>query len=167
MKRKVSAGKSGSKMNSNNQILCVIVVILIGIGLIILARRNNLLGLGNNTEGFNSQPMELNRLNGSPNPDSNTIIVILFYVDWCPHCRTVKPAWGRLVNRLNNTQVNGKNVVVQACNAEGTEIEKQVANTQNIQGYPTIKAIKNNGAAEHNGPRTEEGIEAFINSQCS
>ena len=37
-----------------------------------------------------------------PNPDPNTIYVVLFYVDWCPHCVSTKPEWNK-VQKLDNT----------------------------------------------------------------
>ena len=74
--------------------------------------------------------------------DVELLVFVLIYVDWCPHCKTIKPDWKNLVNNHNNTKVNGKNVQVVSVNAEGSEVEREVANDLNAKGYPTIKVLK-------------------------
>jgi thiol-disulfide isomerase/thioredoxin len=166
-KRRVSAGKNNIFNSKNSQnILCCVVVVLIGVGLIMLAQKNNLFR-NNSVEGFtDSQPMELDRISEPLVPANDKFIIVLVYVDWCPHCRTVKPAWKNLQNRLNNTTINGKQVHVAAVNAEGNQVEKDFANSQSVQGYPTIKVMNNNNVDEYNGGRNEQELESFINSSC-
>ena len=161
----MKGSRNSVRMSNNRMVVCGLVVVLILVGLYFLAQRHNLLG-GNVRENFESQPMELNHLTEKPNPGANDVIIVLFYVDWCPHCVSTKPEWAKVVEKHNNTKVNGKNVKVQACNCEGSEAEKETANDNSIQGYPTIKAIKNNETVEHNGARNAEAIEAFIEQQC-
>lgn len=160
----MKGGRNSVRMSNNRMVVCGLVVVLILVGLYFLAQRNNL--LGGVRENFESQPMELNNLTQKPNPGSNDVIIVLFYVDWCPHCVSSKPEWAKVVNKHNNTTVNGKNVKVQACNCEGSEAEQETANDNSIQGYPTIKAIKNNETVEYNGARNADAIEAFIEQQC-
>ena len=92
-KRKVSAGKNNifNSKNSSN-ILCCVVVVLIVVGLVILAQKNNFFR-NNNIEGFTeSQPMEVDRISEPLVPSNNKLIIVLvIYVDWCPHCKSVKP----------------------------------------------------------------------------
>ena len=160
----MKGSRNSVRMSNNRMVVCGLVVVLILVGLCFLAQRNNL--LGGVRENFESQPMELNHLTQKPNPGANEVIIVLFYVDWCPHCVSTKPEWAKLVEKHNNTKVNGKNVKVQACNCEGSEAEKETANDNAIQGYPTIKAIKNNENVEYSGARNAEAIEAFIEEQC-
>ena len=94
-------------------------------------------------------------------------IIVLFYVDWCPHCVSTKPEWETLVNNMNNKNVNGTNVKVQACNAEGSAVEKEFANENNVQGYPTIKLIKENDVVEYNGARNVNALEEFIKENAN
>jgi len=148
------------KMPNNRSIVCCCVVVLILVGLYFLVQKKNML------EGFESQPMELNNLTEKPNPKADDVVIVLFYVDWCPHCVSSKPEWANVVAKHNNTKVNGKNVKVQACNCEGSEAEKETASDNSIQGYPTIKAIKNNEVVEYSGARNAASIETFIQEQC-
>ena len=149
-------GVSRNSSNSSGQLICVFVVALIAVAAyyIYRANKNNLL------ENFESN--NLNNLVSKPNPVDNEVVLVLFYVDWCPHCVSTKPEWSNLVNNLNNKEVNGVNVKVNACNAEGSVAEKEFASENNVQGYPTIKLIKNNEVVEYNGARNALEMENFV-----
>lgn len=154
-------GGSRNSSNSSGQLICVFVVALIAVAAyyIYRANKNNLL------ENFESN--NLNNLVSKPNPNDNEVVLVLFYVDWCPHCVSTKPEWSNLVNNLNNKEVNGVNVKVNACNAEGSAAEKEFASENNVQGYPTIKLIKNNEVVEYNGARNALEMENFVRDNVS
>ena len=61
---------------------------------------------------------------------------------------------------LNNVKVN-----VRANNCEDSEVEQELAREKNVEGYPTIKLVKNNEVVDYNGPRTKEGLMEFINEE--
>ena len=98
---------------------------------------------------------------------NNQADLYFFYTSWCPHCKSAKPTWEKLVNKYNNKKVNVKNVSIVAANAEGSEVEKELANDLNAQGYPTIKALNNNEVNEHSGGRDLESLENFVKEQCN
>lgn len=155
------------KVQDNQRVVVLVVVaVLILIGVYFLLRKNGVLNkvLGVN-EGFEGGG-ELNNLQNKPNPKENEVILILFYVDWCPHCVSSKPEFAKVVQQMNNQNVNGKNVKVQACNCEGSEVEQQVAKDNNIQGYPTIKLIKNSEVLDYNGNRNANDMMEFVKSNC-
>ena len=153
--------------DSQRVVVLVVVVVLILIGVYFLLRKNgklnNLLGVN---EGFEDGG-NLNNLNEKPNPDANQVILVLFYVDWCPHCVSTKPEFAKVVKQMNNQNVNGKNVKVHSCNCEGSQVEQEVAKENNIQGYPTIKLIKNSEVLDYNGARNSEEIMEFLKSNCN
>ena len=74
---------------------------------------------------------------------------------------------GKLVKKMNNTNVKGNNVKVNACNAEGILVEQDFANENNVQGYPTIKVIKEDEVVDYNGPRNAEAMEEFIKENAN
>lgn len=176
-RKSMSARKSGSArrnspksvigMDTNSVLVCVLVVALIAIGLYYLIKENRNIGNNRNVEHFESQPAELNNLSEKPNPKGKDLIIVLFYVDWCPHCVSTKPEWEKLVNNMNNTNIKGHNVKVNACNAEGTQVEKDFANENNVQGYPTIKLIKEDEVVDYNGARNAESMEEFIKENAN
>lgn len=56
----------------------------------------------------------------------------LFYVDWCGHCKKVKPTWQQFMDKYKNQ--DDVDVVAIDC-----EKHKDLAKRFNISGYPTIK----------------------------
>jgi thiol-disulfide isomerase/thioredoxin len=86
----------------------------------------------------------------------------LYYVDWCPHCKSVKPAFLDFAKNGFVT-VAGQNVKVQAVECEK---EPEKAAGKNIKGYPTILFEKGSGqTVEYTGDRTVEGYMAFLKQQ--
>jgi thiol-disulfide isomerase/thioredoxin len=157
----MKGSRNSLKMSNDKMMVCGVVVVLILVGLYFLVTNNNLL------EGFDSAPMELNHITSRPNPGSNDVVLMLFYVEWCPHCVSAKPEWAKLVEAKNGSQVNGKNVTVAACNCEGSEVEQETARDNNVQGYPTIKCIKNGETVDYEGARTFDALSSWVESMCA
>ena len=161
MKKVTRMVRKSIAKNNNCHVMVAVVVVLILVGLFFLCKRNN--WLSNNNEGFEGSP--LNNLVEKPNPKEDEVVFVLFFVDWCPHCTSVKPEWEKLV-KMNNTKVNGKNVKVEACNCEGSEVEKEAAKDNNVQGFPTIKLISNSETVDYNGARDANSMEKFVRDYC-
>ena len=92
-----------------------------------------------------------NRENTLGNANSNkTANMMLFYVDWCPHCKTAKPEWDELKTEYEGKQINGYTLVFSEhnCTAESTEND-ELMNKFKIEGYPTIKLLKDNEIVEY------------------
>ena len=98
--------------------------------------------------------------------DSNKVAnLILFYVDWCPHCNTAKPEWDALKDEYEGKKINGYSIVFTEynCTNETAEIE-EVMNKYSIEGYPTIKLVKDNQIIEYDAKPTKSTIEQFLNT---
>ena len=160
MKKGVQLVRRGGKKQNCN-VMMVVVGVLILVGLFYLGRSNGWLNCLR--EGFEGDNM--NTLNEKPNPKENEVIMVLFFVDWCPHCKTVKPEWAKLA-KLNNTQVNGKTIKVQSANAEGSQAEKDAARDNNVEGYPTIKLISQSQVLDYNGARNAVEMGRFVKDYC-
>ncbi len=60
----------------------------------------------------NSTLYNVNRENLENNENSNkTANLMLFFVDWCPHCKTAKPEWENLKSQYEGKNINGYTVV--------------------------------------------------------
>jgi thiol-disulfide isomerase/thioredoxin len=96
---------------------------------------------------------------------NNTATLMLFYVDWCPHCKTAKPEWDALKTEYENKTVNGYTIVFEEhnCTVEGPEVEK-LMDKYKIEGYPTIKLIKDNQVIEYDAKPTKSTMEQFLNT---
>jgi thiol-disulfide isomerase/thioredoxin len=89
--------------------------------------------------------------------------LMLFYVDWCPHCKTAKPEWNSLKEEYDGKTINGYIVVFEEynCTDESSEIEELI-NKYKIDGYPTIKLIKDNQVIEYDAKPTKATMEQFL-----
>lgn len=160
MARKGNLLRKAPKLGNNNcGVMLAVVVILVLVGGYFLLNKNGYLG---NQEGFEGG---ITNMNEKPNPKEGEVIMVLFFVDWCPHCKSVKPEWEKLM-KLNNTNVNGKNIKIQAANAEGSEVEKEAARDNNVEGYPTIKLISQSEVVDYNGARNADEMGKFVKDYC-
>ena len=91
--------------------------------------------------------------------------LMLFYVDWCPHCKTAKPIWEELQSEYQDKTINGYNVVFTEinCTTETAEIE-QLMNKYKIEGYPTIKLLKDGQIIEYDAKPNKETLVQFLQS---
>jgi thiol-disulfide isomerase/thioredoxin len=89
--------------------------------------------------------------------------LMLFYVDWCPHCKTAKPEWNELKQQYDGKNINGYTVIFEEynCTEESSEIE-DIVNKFNIEGYPTIKLIKDNQVIEYDAKPSKSTMEQFL-----
>lgn len=83
----------------------------------------------------------------------------LYYADWCPHCKTVKPAFQEW-SKNGFVTVAGRNV---ACRMVQPEKEPEKAAGKEIKGYPTfILETADGKVVEHQGERTPDGWMKFL-----
>ena len=91
--------------------------------------------------------------------------LMLFYVDWCPHCKTAKPVWEDIKSEYENKTINGYTVTFTEvnCTTETPEIE-QMINKYNIEGFPTIKLLKDGQIIEYDAKPSKENLTQFLNT---
>ena len=107
-----------------------------------------------------------NRENVPKDQNSNkTATLMLFYVDWCPHCKTAKPEWESLKSQYDGKSINGYtvNFMEYNCTNESDEVS-QLMDKYNIEGYPTIKLVKDNQVIEYDAKPTKTTMEQFLNT---
>lgn len=99
------------------------------------------------------------------NTSNRTANLMLFYVDWCPHCKTAKPEWNKLKEQYEGKSINGYNIVFTEynCTNETPETE-ELMNKYKIEGYPTIKLVKDNQIIEYDAKPTKSTLEQFLNT---
>lgn len=83
----------------------------------------------------------------------------LYYAEWCPHCKTVKPAFAEWAKN-GFISVGGKNVAVSMVQPEK---EPEKAKGKTIKGYPTFILETADGKTyEYEGDRTPAGYQKFL-----
>ena len=122
---------------------------------------------------FVFKPMSTTPVSYSANSEHNTISsqnskdaeIMFFYVDWCPHCKTAKPAWNDVKSEYENKTINGYKVIFTEinCTEETAEVES-LMNKYSIEGFPTIKLLKDGQVVEYDAKPTKETLTQFLNT---
>jgi thiol-disulfide isomerase/thioredoxin len=96
---------------------------------------------------------------------SNEAELMFFYTDWCPHCKTAKPDWAEVKAEYENKTINGYHIIFTEvnCTTESDEVEK-LMNKYKIEGYPTIKLLKDGQIIEYDAKPSKDTIIQFLNS---
>jgi len=91
--------------------------------------------------------------------------LMFFYADWCPHCKAAKPIWNDLKSEYENKTINGYKVIFTEvdCSEETAEVEK-LMNQYSIEGYPTIKLLKDGQVIEYDAKPSKETLTKFLNT---
>jgi len=94
---------------------------------------------------------------------SSTAELLFFYANWCPHCKAAKPIWNELKTEYENKTINGYKVIFTDvdCSVETSETEKMM-NQYNIEGYPTIKLLKDGQVIEYDAKPSKETLVQFL-----
>lgn len=107
----------------------------------------------------------------SPNPNGEGIEaegdaeIIMFHTDWCPHCKTAKPEWDKVMKKYDGKKINGYNVVFTDVNCtEETPDAQEMMETYNVEGFPTIKLIKGDQVIDFEAKPTESTLTQFLNT---
>jgi thiol-disulfide isomerase/thioredoxin len=100
---------------------------------------------------------------GLENNEEKQATLMYFYVDWCPHCKTAKPEWDSLKTEYEGKQINGYNMkfIEYNCTTETPETE-ELMNKYKIEGYPTIKLLKDNQVIEYDAKPTKATMSQFL-----
>lgn len=91
--------------------------------------------------------------------------IYLFHANWCPHCKAAKPIWDDVKSKYNNKVINGYTVIMTNIDCtEETAESAEMMDKFNIEGFPTIKMVKNNQIVEFDAKPTKPNLEQFINT---
>ena len=105
-------------------------------------------------------PSNNNTANGSKEAE-----IFLFYADWCPHCKTAKPIWNEIKDEYSNKTINGYSIVFTEvnCTTNSTEVEN-LMNQYKVEGFPTIKLVKDGQVVEFDAKPSRENLNQFLNT---
>ena len=97
--------------------------------------------------------------------ENNTAELLLFHTDWCPHCRVAMPIWEDLKKTYENKTINGYRLVFTGvdCSNDNAECERMM-NKYNVEGFPTIKLLKDGQVIEYDAKPSKETIIEFLNT---
>ena len=89
--------------------------------------------------------------------------IFFFHTTWCPHCKSAKPEWDQLKAELNGSAINGYKVTFTEvdCTEETPEVEMMVQKFK-IEGYPTVKLVKDGQVIEYDAKPTKDTMHEFL-----
>ena len=87
--------------------------------------------------------------------------LLFFYTDWCPYCKKAKPIWNQLKEKYQNEPINNTKVYFKEIDCDKNE---SMADEYNIEGYPTIKLIKNGEIVEYDAKPDMDTLEKFLHT---
>lgn len=93
----------------------------------------------------------------------DTVVIYLFYVNWCPHCKTAKPEWQMFAADYDGKIVNNKKI---SCVMIDCEDPKNASLVQDydIQSYPTVKMNNEGSIIDFDSKITNSALEKFVNN---
>ena len=138
-----------SKPNNINKVLILVAVLLV----LYMVHSKYLA-----KEGFASSPETLESDLG----EGKTLV--MFYADWCGHCKKLKPVWDETSTEVNEGSSGAKMLKVDCGKPNEEPSHKAIMEKYGIQGYPTIKVFENGSHSEYEGARTKEGLIGFLNA---
>jgi thiol-disulfide isomerase/thioredoxin len=141
-----------SKMNLKNVLMIFLAIVLIIVIYYIYTKYFSN-GLGKTIENMENQSSD------------KSAELMLFHVDWCPHCKTAKPEWDQVKAEYQNKSINGYKVMFNEINCTDETPEKvKMIETYKIEGYPTIKLVKDNQVIDFDAKPTKDTLTKFLNT---
>jgi thiol-disulfide isomerase/thioredoxin len=148
---------AGSSLNTNTLLIIGAVLILIGIGVFFYFYYTSSASKSNYHPNLENAP--------EGQTGGKDAELIFFFADWCPHCKAAKPIWNDLKAEYENKTINGYKVVFTEvdCTEETAEVEK-LMNKYDIEGYPTIKLLKEGQVIDYDAKPSKETLTKFLNT---
>lgn len=152
-----------STLSANSKNIIIVLVILAAIGGILyyIIKNDMIPGLNKffqQSQGVTPAP------DGIGNTDDKVAQLFLFKVDWCPHCKTAKPIFDEIEKEMKGKQINGYTVTFTTVDCEA---EPDMADKFKIEGYPTIKLVKDGQVIEYDAKPDKDKITEFLNTVLS
>lgn len=103
--------------------------------------------------------------NHHPQNTNKTAQVCLFYATWCGACQQFKPEWDSAKLEMDGNVVNGYRVqfVEYDCSENAGEAAAKMKE-YNIDGFPTVKLVKDGQVITFSGDRTKENIATMLDT---
>lgn len=94
--------------------------------------------------------------------NSEDILVMYFYTDWCPYCKKAKPEWNKFESYVNNKN-KGIDYTISLVSVNCDE-NKSIADKYEVDGYPTVKLIYKNKVHDFDAKVTKDNLVEFLDS---
>ena len=89
--------------------------------------------------------------------------IVLFYMNGCGHCETMKPAWNKVITELKEKHKN--EIILGAVESGSMDMFKKHGINPSVSGFPTILYFhpkKHNAPEYYKGDRSYEDLKKWI-----
>ena len=96
-------------------------------------------------------------------------VIYFFHADWCPHCKKALPEWESFKQTNDGKMINGYkiNCVDVNCTNEDDANTTQYINKFNVEGYPTIKMLKDSKVIDFESRITTSSLNSFLDTMTN
>lgn len=90
--------------------------------------------------------------------------MLMFTVNWCPHCKKAAPIWKKFSEEYQGKTINGYKLNFQTINCtDEKDVEvKDLLDKYKIEGYPTIKLLKDGEVISFDAKPEQKTLEKFL-----
>lgn len=89
------------------------------------------------------------------------VTIYYFYTDWCPYCKKARPEWEKFKSVYEDKKFKGYDLEFVEVDCDKDE---NTASKFKVEGYPTIKLIKDGTIIDYDAKPKYETLELFLNS---
>eukprot|EP01012_Entosiphon_sulcatum_P061270 TRINITY_DN86717_c0_g1_i1.p1 TRINITY_DN86717_c0_g1~~TRINITY_DN86717_c0_g1_i1.p1 ORF type:complete len:483 (+),score=87.37 TRINITY_DN86717_c0_g1_i1:22-1449(+) len=103
-----------------------------------------------------SHVLDLNSQGFSDALGRQPLTVVEFYAPWCGHCKKLAPEWEKLATALHSRSDEIAIAKVDSI------VERALADSYGVQGYPTILAFKQGNYVKYTGPLQVDPLQGWV-----
>ena len=147
--------------NKNTVVLSICAVTALIIAALYVFRPNIFESFTNSYKPNSGSSGEGEGEEGSSGSEGSPVEIMLFSVDWCPHCKVARPEWNKVAE--STKMVKGRKIIFTDinCTDETPEVTKLIKK-YNIEGYPTIKLLKDGKVFDFDAKPTANHLTQFL-----
>ena len=98
-----------------------------------------------------------------PSAEVKSATLMLFTVDWCPHCKTAAPEWKSLQGEYQDRTINGYNIIFDTVNCTNETADvKDLIQLYSVEGYPTVKLVNDSQVFDFDAKPTKDNLLQFL-----
>tara|TARA_Y100000385_G_C12648359_1_gene448400 strand:- start:38 stop:547 length:510 start_codon:yes stop_codon:yes gene_type:complete len=148
-----------SLFDSKSQLFLTLIITLLFIGLSIYLYYNIYIPIFNKNHQLNKEFIDKQ----TTSDGKKEIIIIYFYTEWCPYCKKAKPEWQKFEDYIKNYNKSDEEHKVTLISVD-CDKDTKTANKYKINGYPTIKLIKDEKVNDFDARPSKDTLVQFLNS---